>query len=106
MKRFIAVVALFALAGAAAAQERPSTLNMTCAEASGLVAAQGAVVLSTGRHTFARFVSSPRFCALAEYAYLRQAPTRDGMCRVGYVCEPHPPLWREEDEGLFGLGGR
>jgi hypothetical protein len=98
MKRVIFSAVLFALAGVTAAQGRPSTLDLTCGQAAALVARSGAVVLSTGRHTYARFVSSARYCAAAEFAYLRRAPTRDGMCRVGYVCEPHPPLWREDDE--------
>ena len=106
MKRVISSAVLLALAGPGVAQARPSTLDMTCGQAASLVARSGAVVLSTGRHTYARFVSSPRYCVAAEYAYLRSAPTRDGMCRIGYVCEPHPPLWQEDDDGLFGLGGR
>lgn len=103
MRGVVISIALLALAGASSAQARQSTLNMTCAEAAGLVAAQGAVVLSTGRHTYARFVSSGRFCERAEYAYRRRAPTRDGMCRIGYVCEPHRPLWLDDrDDFLRG----
>ena len=96
-------MALLLLAGAPIAHARQSTLTMTCEEAALLVATRGAVVLSTGRYTYARFVASPGYCALAEYAYRGRAPTRDGQCRLGFVCEPHSPLFQDDDDrGLFG----
>lgn len=102
MKRVVLPIALLLLAGASAAQARQSTLTMTCAEAAGLVAAQGAVVLSTGKYTYDRFVATPAYCALAEYAYRGRAPTRDGQCRLGFVCKPGAPIWLDDDGGFFG----
>ena len=100
--RVVAVIALLLLAEAAVAQ-RQSTLSMTCTQARGVVAARGAAVLSTGRHTFDRFVASPRFCLPGEYAYAAHAPTRDrSRCRLGYRCDPVPPIWR--DDRPFGRG--
>jgi hypothetical protein len=92
-------VALAAAAAVSAAEARPSTLAMSCAEAAGLVAARGAVVLSTGRHTYDRFVAHAGYCQPDEYADRAFAPTRSGQCRLGYVCRPGPPPW--EDDRLF-----
>ena len=99
MKRSAALLMALIVAGSAWAQ-RPNTLNMSCAEARGLVAAHGAIVLGTGTHTFDRFVASPGYCLHGEYAYNASAPTRDrAMCALGYRCDPTPPLF---DHGLFG----
>ncbi len=92
------------LATDAAFAQRPSTLGMSCAQAKGVVAARGAAVLSTGRNTFERFVASPRACLPGEYAYTAYAPTRDASrCRLGYRCDPVPPIWK--DNNRFGFGG-
>jgi hypothetical protein len=78
----------------AEAQSRPSTLNMSCGQAQSLVQSSGAIVLSTGRHTFDRFVSSRRFCAGDEEEVPTWAPTRDSaQCMVGSRCEPRRD-WR------------
>jgi hypothetical protein len=98
VRNLLLPIAVLVLAGSPAAVARQSTLDMTCGQAARLVAGQGAVVLSTGPHTFDRFVVSPGYCAYGEYAYRRSAPTRDGRCYLGYVCDPHPPLY---DNGLF-----
>lgn len=96
MPLFLAVIALI-LADSASAG-RPSTLGMTCAEARGIVASRGAVVMSTGPHTFNRFVVSRSFCTLGEYAQPATAPTRDTPhCPLGYTCELGPPPWEDDD---------
>lgn len=70
------------------AQNRPSTLNMTCAQAQSLVRARGAIVLSTGGYTYDRFVASRRFCTPEEEEIPTWAPTRDTpQCMVGFRCE-------------------
>ena len=62
---------------------------MSCGQARALVASQGAVVMSTGTHTYDRFVATPGFCMLGEYAYAGNAPTEDvRRCRIGFVCKP------------------
>jgi hypothetical protein len=72
----------------AAAQGRPSTLNMSCGQAQASVQQRGAIVLSTGQHTFDRFVASQRFCTPDEELVPTWAPTRDNpQCLVGYRCE-------------------
>lgn len=85
-----AVSAVFtaALASGAQAQGRPSTLAMSCAQAQGLVAQSGAVVLTTGPYTFDRFVRNRSFCTPDENLEPTWAPTRDvAQCLVGYRCE-------------------
>ncbi len=73
----------------AQAQARPSTLDMTCSQAQSLVRSRGAIVLSTGSHTYDRFVSSRRFCSSDEEEVPTWAPTRDtDQCLVGARCEP------------------
>ena len=49
-------------AASAAAQPRPSTLEMTCGQAAALVASQGGIVLGTGGYTYDRFVAHRGFC--------------------------------------------
>jgi len=43
------------------AQARPSTPHMLCAQAAGIVASRGGVVLGTGGFTYDRFVTDRRF---------------------------------------------
>jgi hypothetical protein len=86
----------FSLLACTAMAARPSTLNMTCGQARGLVATQGAIVLTTGRHTFDRFVADAGFCEWDEYADWAYAPTRDTpQCPVGYTCRYRPAPWED-----------
>lgn len=83
----IAIAALASLAAAGTADARPSTTSLSCSQAQSLVRSKGAIVLSTGRHTYARFVRNGGYCAAAEYPVWKYAPTRDRkQCLVGYVC--------------------
>ncbi len=87
------VSVLLLLAGTTAFAARPSTLGMTCHQAQRMVASRGAVVMSTGRHTYARFVASPGYCEVAEWAIWATAPTKDARaCQLGYTCTSTPPL--------------
>ena len=97
MMRLALCVFLSLLAGVSFAQ-RPSTLAMSCGQAGALVASQGAVVMSTGTHTYDRFVATPGLCMLAEYAYDGYAPTQDvRSCRIGFVCRPFSPFFNAAD---------
>ncbi len=81
------------LAPVAAEAARPSTLGMTCQQAQGMVASRGAVVMSTGKHTYDRFVASGGYCEVAEWAVWATAPTKDTRrCALGYTCTSTPPL--------------
>jgi hypothetical protein len=95
---------LMLVAATDAVAARPSTLGMSCRQAQNLLAKQGAVVMSTGRHTYERFVSHPGYCMTAEFAYSATAPTKDSpSCRLGYICNTAPPLWHDRpgDHWLF-----
>src|SRR5688500_1474330 len=79
---------LILLATAAVAQPRPATDQMTCGQARALVAARGAVILATGRHTYDRYVRDQSQCALSEIAEISWERTADtAQCPVGYRCK-------------------
>lgn len=79
-----ALLILFALP----ANARPDTRTMTCAQAQDLVQRSGAIVLSTGQHTYSRFVADRRYCGHYEILRPSYAPTRDtAQCPVAYYCE-------------------
>lgn len=95
-RSFLTVVAVL-MASASVVAARPSTLSMTCAEATAMVAAGGSVLLSTGQYTFHRFAASNRFCAVGERAHFASAPTLDSPnCRLGYTCKRAAP--RQSDD--------
>ena len=81
-----------------AAPARPDTRAMTCTQAQRFVQERGAVVMTTGRHTYERIVTGVGFCQSDEETWIKVAPTRDDpSCRVGYYCrtriiEPFPRL--------------
>jgi len=100
-----AISFLLLLSTVAAVDARPSTLSMSCRQAQRLVAAEGAVVMSTGRHTYDRFVSSPGYCEVAEWAHSATAPTKDAReCPLGYICNTAPPLWYDDDRDSLFIG--
>lgn len=69
------------------AQERPSSLAITCAAAAGLVEARGAVVLSTGPYVYERIVRHSGLCEAETTTAPAYLPTRDRpQCFVGYRC--------------------
>jgi len=73
----------------AIAQSGPTTQVMTCAQARGLVASQGAVVLRTGPGAYDRYVRDSTFCIAltrAEPAWVRTADVT--QCPVGGTCVP------------------
>jgi hypothetical protein len=87
MSKLVLAAALSALITSAMAQPRPSTTAMSCAQATGLVASRGAVVLGTGGYTYDRFVSDQRFCLRTETTEPMWVPAGDTpQCFVGYRC--------------------
>lgn len=79
---------LAALCGAAFAQGRPDARAMSCDQVHAMIHARGAVVLTTGRHTYDRYVADGRFCMAGEAAVLQSIRTRDAndcpvrACRI------------------------
>ncbi|WP_265518053.1 hypothetical protein [Nitratireductor luteus] len=73
--------------GAQTAKARPDTRTMTCDQANSLVRQSGAIVLTTGRFTYNRFVVDERYCPMFEIAERAYVPTQDAaQCLVGYRC--------------------
>lgn len=89
--RYVAITFLSAAVSLPAmAQNRPDTRAMSCDEVRATIAARGAVVMTTGRHTFDRYVTDTRHCAPPEIALVTTVPTRDvAQCMV-YACRANP----------------
>jgi hypothetical protein len=84
-------LSLFALTVVSTAYARPTTTTMSCGQAAATVARAGAIVLSTGEHTYDRFVATSAFCLPGEITDPGVAPTLDSpACQVGYVCRQRP----------------
>jgi hypothetical protein len=94
---FPAIALTLAMAASSFAAARPDTRTMSCEGAKAFVRSQGAVIMSTGRHTYDRIVASIGFCERGEEAVLKVAPTLDNpRCWVGSYCRDRliEPLWR------------
>lgn len=84
----------------ALAQARPATPRMSCAAAARLVQRAGGIVLTTGPHTYDRFVKDRRFCQSTEVTKPEWVRTADDpQCFIGYSCresdrEDVLPFWR------------
>jgi hypothetical protein len=87
MLRILLACTACLVATSALAQPRPSSVAMTCAQAAGLVASRGAIVLGTGGYTYDRFVHHRGFCLITETTKPAWVPTRDTpQCFLGYTC--------------------
>ncbi len=87
MMRMLFLTLALVLALPQIASARPNTTQMSCAEAQSLVQRNGAIVMSTGRHTFDRFVADRRYCQFNEVLERQFVPTADKRhCFVGYRC--------------------
>jgi hypothetical protein len=72
---------------------RPSTQSMSCREAQALLASKGAVVMTTGPHTYERFLVDDNYRMIAEYADAASAPTKDvRSCPLGFTCKTGSPI--------------
>jgi hypothetical protein len=77
------------------AEARINTLDLTCNQARSLVYSRGGIVLSTGRHTFDRFVADRSFCPDGDYTKRAYVPTLDRRsCKIGYTCTSDNPYER------------
>lgn len=91
MKRAAWTLAMIVAAGGAGAQQRPSTPDLSCAQARQIVSSQGAAVLGTGGNTYDRFVRDQSACQIDEYTDPALVPSRDvPQCFVGYICRSGP----------------
>jgi len=73
----------------AAAQGRPDARAMSCGEVRALIDSRGAVVLTTGRHTYDRYVTDTRYCAPPEVARVTTIRTNDTAQCMVYACRPN-----------------
>ncbi len=79
----IAASLLSLLATPLLAQGRPDARQMTCGQVQSLLNERGAAVLTTGRHTYDRYVATGQFCSIGERAVRDWIATRDtDECRV------------------------
>lgn len=66
------------MSGTADAQtRRVNALSLTCDQARSMISQQGAVIMSTGRNTFDRYVSNRSYCQVNEVAKSDFIPTKD-----------------------------
>jgi hypothetical protein len=97
LKTTLTALALVA-AGTSLAGARPNTLTMSCDEAIALVQRAGAIVLSTGRYTYDRFVAHNGFCIPGQDVRRAMAPTEDTRyCTIGYTCVERDRLYRNDN---------
>ncbi len=83
----IGLASIMSLAVCGAAFARPDTRTMSCGQARSLVLRHGAIVLTTGPHTYDRFVSDGGYCDSAYGPQIAYVQTRDfAQCPVGYRC--------------------
>ena len=86
MRRFVLLILFLTIADIAYA--RPDVRTMSCAQASALVRQSGAVVLTTGRYTYDRYVARQAYCDrpyVIRRAWVGTADTN--RCNIGYTCE-------------------
>ncbi|MEO1103460.1 MAG: hypothetical protein AAFW98_06980, partial [Pseudomonadota bacterium] len=89
MRQMVLAALLLAMAVTAHdAEARPDVRKMTCAEANAIVAEQGAVVMTTGQHTYRRFVSNRAYCEFDQVRRTYIVTTRDNpRCRLNGICD-------------------
>jgi hypothetical protein len=91
MRKLVLFGVIALLADISGVEARPNTTQMSCGQAAATVARAGAIVLTTGDHTYERFVATNAFCLPGEIVEPGVAPTLDSpACQVGYVCRNRP----------------
>ncbi|MEO3385784.1 hypothetical protein [Mesorhizobium sp. CAU 1741] len=96
MKRIGLIIAASLLAATAAqAQNRPDSRSLSCGQVQSLIEDRGAVVMTTGQHTYDRFVRNRWQCfSTAEVGVRTHIASQDtGSCPV-YRCEVVDPVDR------------
>lgn len=81
------ITALAIAATASASFARPDARQMSCGQTQSLVERSGAVVITTGQHTYDRFVAHDGYCYHPEVREITYIRTRDtDQCPI-YHCE-------------------
>lgn len=82
-----AVAFCFTVVAPSAAEARIDVRTLACGDAKSLVWQSGAIVLTTGRHTYDRFVVNERLCPPGHMTRPAYVQTRDAQaCEIGYIC--------------------
>ncbi len=85
MSRILAILLLAASSTGALAA--PLTTGMTCAQARGVVAHEGGIVLNTSEYVYDRYVSSASYCQPKQVSTPAFVPTSDQpQCHIGDTC--------------------
>jgi hypothetical protein len=85
-KMSMAAMMMAATIAGAAAQGRPDSRQMSCAQVQNLIVQNGAVVLTTGQFTYDRYVASRQFCSHPNIPVIDSIQTRAAnQCPV-YRC--------------------
>jgi len=85
----LAMAALVTGISVAEAQQvrRPDVRSMTCDQAKMLVEQEGGIVLTTGQHTYDRYVADQMYCPTGLDIKDAWVDTGDGQsCLIGYTC--------------------
>ena len=92
MKHTLSLTCAALLLAAVPASARPFAPAMSCSAVKGMVASQGAVVISTSATTYDRFVHNGYMCETSTYSVPAFVQTRDTeSCFIGYSCTSNPP---------------
>lgn len=98
VKRAAMMIAMLAaLSSVALAQgRRPDARTIDCEQVQSMIISRGAVVLTTGQHTYDRYVADGRYCSMGEVALYQTIRTRDTRQCVVYACriDPYGPFDR------------
>jgi len=78
------------LAATAVAEARPDVRSLSCARVQAMIDRNGAIVMTTGRHTFERFVNSRRYCENDQRVQPVRIDAADGRCTVRGACRIDP----------------
>ncbi|MEP3279740.1 MAG: hypothetical protein ABJN26_06950 [Stappiaceae bacterium] len=101
MKKIFLLTLATILFSMGSVQARQDVRRLSCAQAQNLVQRNGAVVLTTGQHTFRRFVRDRFYCDPDQIVVRTRAPSRDNpRCVVGYTCSMDP--WDGRRPGSLG----
>ena len=86
----LALAATVLLASSVPTLARPDTRAYTCAQNRGIVTQYGAIVMSTGPHSYDRIVLARNYCQPDEFLNKKYVPSIDlPRCFIGYVCKNH-----------------
>jgi hypothetical protein len=91
----LGLAAVITVGAAGSALARPDTRSMTCAQTQNLIVRSGAIVLTTGRHTYDRYVAAARYCPLPNAPTLTAVRTKDTRQCPVYNCQRADPIFED-----------